>query len=65
MQDKEFEQLVKQEFDKMTKDYDRVHDVLWGALASSPLSDQCICDCDTNYGKDCKYPDKYKDGGCK
>lgn len=28
----EFEKYVKEEFDKMLKDYDRVHDVLWGAL---------------------------------
>ena len=59
MQDKEFEQLVKQEFDKMIKDYDRVHDVLWCAL------EKCICDCEKNYGKECKHPDKYKNGECK
>ena len=55
----EFEKYVKEEFDKMLKDYDRVHDVLWGAL------EKCICDCDKNYGNLCKYPEKYKDGGCK
>ena len=32
-EDKLFEALVKEEFDRMMKDYDRVHDVLWGALA--------------------------------
>ena len=31
----------------------------------STFKDKYRCDCDTNYGKDCKYPDKYKDGGCK
>lgn len=36
MQDEEqqeFEKYVKEEFDKMLKHYDRVHDVLWGALS--------------------------------
>ena len=25
----------------------------------------CVCDCEKNYGKTCKHPEKYKDGGCK
>lgn len=31
MQD-DFEKKLKEEFDKLSKDYDRVHNVLWGAL---------------------------------
>lgn len=27
--------------------------------------DSYICDCGRNYGKTCKYPDKYRNGGCK
>lgn len=101
MKDDEFEKYVKEEFDKMIKDYDRIHDVLWGALENRALSDykkeveeihnvsekiisegraggfllsigindlltdKYICDCEKNYGKACKYPEKYKDGGCK
>ena len=28
------------------------------------LEDNYICDCEKNYGKDCKYPEKYREGGC-
>lgn len=38
MQDNEFEKYVKEEFDKMIKDYDRVHDVLWGGLRNGTIS---------------------------
>ena len=33
----------------------------------SVLKDSYLCDCDKawNFGKLCKYPEKYKDGGCK
>lgn len=30
----------------------------------SVFKDNYICDCNDNGGKDCKHPDKYKDGGC-
>lgn len=26
--------------------------------------DKYTCDCESNYGKTCKYPEKYRDGGC-
>ena len=29
------------------------------------ISDNYTCDCMKNYGKTCKYPEKYRDGGCK
>ena len=29
------------------------------------ISDNYTCDCEKNYGKNCKYPEKYRDGGCK
>lgn len=29
------------------------------------LEDNYVCDCTKNYGKTCKYPEKYRDGGCK
>lgn len=25
----------------------------------------CVCDCEKAYGKRCKYPEKYLNGGCK
>ena len=28
------------------------------------LEDNYICDCEKNHGKDCKHPEKYRDGGC-
>ena len=33
----------------------------------SKFKDCYICDCDKkfNFGKLCKYPEKYKEGGCK
>lgn len=30
----------------------------------SIFKDNYLCDCDNNYGRGCKYPDKYRDGGC-
>lgn len=29
------------------------------------LVDHYVCDCEVNYGKDCKFPIKYREGGCK
>lgn len=28
-------------------------------------TDNYVCDCMKNYGNICKYPEKYKNGGCK
>lgn len=95
MQD-DFEKKLKEEFNKLSKDYDRVHNVLWGALAgyereayemrctsekiisegragefllsigiNDLITDKYIRDCDRDYGKLCKYPDKYKNGKCR
>lgn len=29
------------------------------------IQDNYIYDCENNYGKNCKYPDRYRNGGCK
>lgn len=29
------------------------------------IKDNYVCDCMKNYGKDCLFPEKYRDGGCK
>jgi hypothetical protein len=29
------------------------------------INDKYVCDCPVNYGKDCKYPEKYREEGCK
>ncbi|MNR66748.1 hypothetical protein D3C85_1904060 [compost metagenome] len=34
-------------------------------LISALEGDYYICDCGKNYGKKCKYPEKYRNGGCK
>lgn len=60
MQD-EFEIKLKEEFDKLDRDYD----VLEFVLDKAKDSYLCDCDKDWNFGKLCKYPEKYKDGGCK
>ena len=26
--------------------------------------DNYVCDCEKNYGKNCKHPEKYREGGC-
>lgn len=28
------------------------------------VEDAYVCDCEKNYGKDCKHPEKYREGGC-
>ena len=28
------------------------------------LEDNYICDCTKNYGKDCRHPERYREGGC-
>ena len=53
-----FEQL-KEEFDKLEKDYDGLQLVL------DSIKDNYVCDCMKNYGKTCKYPEKYRKEGCK
>lgn len=57
----EFELKLKEEFDKLEKDYDVIEFVL------DKAKDSYLCDCEKkfNFGKLCKYPEKYKDGGCK
>jgi hypothetical protein len=56
-----FESKLKEEFDKLEKDYDVTEFVL------DKAKDSYLCDCGKkfNFGKLCKYPEKYKDGGCK
>ena len=54
-----FENILNEEFHRLEKDYDGLQLVLDG------IHYNCICDCTKNYGKTCKYPDKYRDGGCK
>ena len=58
MEDK-FEYKLKEEFDKLDKDYDVLQSVL------NSIRDSYVCDCEKNYGKNCMYPEKYRDGGCK
>lgn len=29
------------------------------------IKDKYLCDCHRNYGKDCLFPEKYRNGGCK
>lgn len=29
------------------------------------MEDHYVCDCMKNYGKACKHPDRYVEGGCK
>lgn len=42
---------------------DEVIKLLFGEI---PIKDSSlICDCPRNYGRACKKPDKYKNGGCK
>lgn len=31
----------------------------------SMVKDYFVCDCTKNYGKACKHPDRYREGGCK
>lgn len=48
-----------------SKDFteDEVIKLLFGEI---PIKDSSlICDCQRNYGRACKKPDKYKSGGCK
>lgn len=58
-----FEKKIKEEFDKLEKDYDGLQLVL------DSMKDSYVCDCGKgfpwNFGKVCKYPEKYRDGGCK
>ena len=54
-----FENKLKEEFNKLEKDYDGLHLVL------DKIKDNYVCDCMKNYGKICKYPEKYRGGGCK
>lgn len=56
-----FEKRLKEEFDKLEKDYDALEFIL------DKAKDSYLCDCEKkfNFGKLCKYPEKYKDGGCK
>ena len=28
------------------------------------VKDYFVCDCEVNYSKSCKHPDKYQNGGC-
>lgn len=28
------------------------------------MEDHYVCECMKNYGGDCKYPSKYREGGC-
>lgn len=57
--DDKFEYKLKEEFDKLDKDYDGLQLVL------DNIKDSYVCDCEKNYGKNCKHPNKYRDGGCK
>ena len=54
-----FENTLKEEFDKLEKDYDGLQ------LVMDSIKDKYVCDCHKNYGKDCLFPDKYRGGGCK
>ena len=58
-----FESKLKEEFDKLEKDYDGWQSRL--QLVLNSIRDSYVCDCEKNYGKNCKYPGKYRDGGCK
>lgn len=42
---------------------DEVIKLLFGEIPIKNSS--LICDCPKNYGRACKKPDKYKNGGCK
>lgn len=53
-----FEKKVKEEFDKLDRDYDGLKLIL------DNTKDSYVCDCERNYGKACKYPDRYKNEGC-
>lgn len=77
MQD-DFEKRIKEKFDELCKDYDGMRTVLAQIHMRSSIeeklnervwdyyiTDCCTCDCEKNYGGNCKYPEKYKDGGCK
>lgn len=57
--DKLFESKLNEEFDKLDKDYDGLQLVLYN------IKDSYVCDCEKNYGKSCKYPEKHRDGGCE
>ena len=56
-----FESKLKEEFDKLDKDYDGLQLVL------DKIADSYICDCGRswNTGKSCMFPDRYRNGGCK
>ena len=57
--DDRFESKLKEEFDKLDKDYNGLQLVL------DNIKDSYVCDCEKNYSKNCKHPNKYRDGGCK
>lgn len=79
VEQQEFEKYIKEEFDKMLREYDGLRTILEKQVHMKPsvekklneaawdlyLTDECVCDCEKAYGKLCKHPDEYKNGGCK
>ena len=69
---KEKVKLYKKAVDSLAELYQKLGELDTKALLDvckdwSVLKDSYLCDCDKawNFGKLCKYPEKYKDGGCK
>ena len=48
------EQWVKEQLEQSTEYF----------LDQIGIKDNYICDCHKNHGKDCLFPEKYRNGGC-